>query len=602
VELKTPKPQVFVHLIYTTYAELPFVRKQVQVINKSGGDMVLTNLDVERLNMVVKDTYMNEVYANYGTNMTRIPYKGDYNDAAIYLFNPVANQGVLLGNEAPSVLKRTEIYVHPGRLAMGMGRIDESFPFKKFLAPGETFKSPRTFISFTNHPKWQYAFEDKYQDFIRQKLGVQLFERKNKPFFIYNTWQPFFDDINAPLVRQCADNLANTGTDLFIIDAGWYKRAGDFNADPVKFPEGMKPVCQYIKSKGMQVGVWFTISSVHAQSQIAKEHPEWLIKDKNGKTANLHDDQTAETGEQWHSAIKTMSLGSPYYDHIKNVVRGYVNDWGISYLKLDLSIANSAYVYDLERTGDYETNPSKLYRDRASSYWTIYERVMSLMDDLHQEFPNLLLDCTFEVWGRYNVVDYALVQHGDYDWLTNFDYAPPTGAISIRQMAYDRARVVPASTLLIGNQFMDFPNYPYVYFSVAASSTLMVGDPRKLTPADKQFYNTWNTWFKKMESKYQCSQYRQIYDVFDRPTDSNWDGVYKFNTEKQGGLLFFFKNNSSDNSRTFRIPCLNPSNTYNVYHLDKLVGTFSGKDLINTGFTVSIAQKYAAMVYSIEKK
>ena len=35
---------------------------------------------------------------------------------------------------------------------------------------------------------------------------------------------------------------------------------------------------------------------------------------------------------------------------------------------------------------------------------------------------------------------------------------------------------------------------------------------------------------------------------------SNWDGVYKFNKEKQGGVLFFFRNGSVENSRTFSIP------------------------------------------------
>lgn len=50
-------------------------------------------------------------------------------------------------------------------------------------------------------------------------------------------------------MKDCADNLEGTGTDLFIIDAGWYQRAGDFNADPVKFPNGMKPVCDYIRKK-----------------------------------------------------------------------------------------------------------------------------------------------------------------------------------------------------------------------------------------------------------------------------------------------------------------------------------------------------------------
>jgi alpha-galactosidase len=355
----------------------------------------------------------------------------------------------------------------------------------------------------------------------------------------------------------------------------------------------------------MQVGLWFTIGSVHAQSTIAKQHPEWIIKDKNGNLANLHSIDYEEDGDDWTSAIRTMSLGSPYYDHIKDCIRTYVKTLGISYLKLDLSIANSAYVHDLTATGDYDqNNPVKLYKDHASSLWVIYERMMSLMDDIHTEFPDMLLDCSFEVWGRYNLIDYALVEHGDYDWIANFDFRQPAGPISVRQMFYDRSRVVPASALLIGNQSIDSDNYPYVYFSMVSTSALMLGDPRKLTTTDIEFYLKWNKWFKEIEEKYQFSQYRQVYDIFDRPTDNNWDGNYRINTEKSSGLMFFFRNNSSDTTRIFKVPCLNPDNTYRIYSYEdgKTWNSCRGSDLINSGVSVTIPCTYSAKVLLIEKE
>lgn len=603
VTLQSTIPNIDIVLEYIVYDSIPMVRKCLRVINRSNVEVSLINLDVEHLRFQVVNTYMNEVYANYGTNLTRIPYKGDYNDAAILLYNPTVHQGALFGNESPSVLKRTELYTQPGEIVQGMTRIDDPFPFKKWLNPNETFSSPYTFIYLSSTSVWQEFFEERYQDFVREKLGVKLFQQKNAPFFIYNTWQPFFDNINEKLIKECVDNLKDTGTDLFIIDAGWYKRAGDFNADPAKFPNGMKPVCDYIRKNNMRVGVWFTISGVHNKSEVATAHPDWLIKDKKGLTANLHDDNYETDGSNWNSAMRTMSLGSPYYNHIKETIRGYVNDWGISYLKLDLSVAHSAYVHDLERTGDYETNSVKLYKDRASSYWILYERTLALMDELHAEFPDLLLDCTFEVWGRYNSIDYALIQHADYEWLTNFDFPAPEGPLAIRQMNYDRSRVVPANTLLIGNQFMDSPHYKYVYFSMASASTLMVGDPRKLSVAAKAFYKKWNSWFKEMERKYQFSQFRQTYDVFDRPTNSNWDGCYRINTIKEGGVMFFYRNNSPDQERTFRVPCVNPHAYYKIYSHDeeRVLATYKGSDLMEHGIKINIPTIFTAKVLSIEK-
>ncbi len=605
VTLQTPLADVYIQLTYQVYATIPLVRKQLTVINKSTEDIALTNLDVENLRLQVVDKYMNEVYFNYGNNITRIPYKGDYNDAAIMLFNLAAGQGAVFGNEAPSVLKNTEIYTNiHGCVQVGMRHINETFPFKTWVQPGEIFSSPKTFIYVFNSFKWQDGFEGPYKDFVRKYLGVSLYNKTQSPLYLYNTWRPFEDTLDENLIKDCADKLSATGSDLFIIDAGWYKYSGDFIPDSSKFPHGIKAACDYIRSKGMQVGIWFTVAGVNAKSNIAKQHPEWLVKDKQGDATNLHRLGISKDGPGWGDAMITMSLGSPYYNYIKNCISTYIQQLGVTYVKLDLSIAASAYVYQPELSGDYETNASKLYRDHASSYWTIYERCMQLMDDLHKAFPGILIDCTYETWGRNNIVDYALIEHADYDWLTNFEFEPPVGPISIRQMNYDRSRVIPNSPLLIGNQSINFTNYKYVYFSLASGTPVMVGDPRKLSLEQQTFYNKWNNYLKQMEAKYQYTRYYELYDIFDRPTDNNWDGCYRINTEKQGGLMFFYRNNSSDEQRIFKIPCLQPQNRYKIYSFEagKTLGTFTGTTLMEKGITVTIQTTYTAQVLTIEKE
>jgi alpha-galactosidase len=229
---------------------------------------------------------------------------------------------------------------------------------------------------------------------------------------------------------------------------------------------------------------------------------------------------------------------------------------------------------------------------------------MQLMDYLHKTFPGLLIDCTFETWGRHNMVDYALLEHADYDWVANLEFSRPIGAISIRQMIYDRSRVIPNNSLLIGNQYMNYPNYKYTYFSLASGTLVMLGDPRKLTPAQLTFYNMWNSYLKQMEAKYQYSQFFELYDIFDRPTDNNWDGCYRINTEKQGGLMFFYRNNSSDKQRIFKVPCLQPQSKYKIYSFekDKVLGSFTGKTLMEKGVTVTIPTTYTAQLLTIEKE
>jgi len=68
--------------------------------------------------------------------------------------------------------------------------------------------------------------------------------------------------------------------------------------------------------------------------------------------------------------------------------------------------------------------------------------------------------------------------------------------------------------------------------------------------------------------------------------------------------MFFYRNNSSDRQRTFKIPCLKPQNRYKIYSFEtgKMLGTFTGKKLMEEGITVTIPSIYTAQVLTIEKE
>lgn len=589
----TAAEHTLVVLTYTLYDDLPVVRKQISVTNNGPKAIAIANLEVERLNLVPISSQQSELYANYGSRFAWRPYQGDHHDAAIFVYNNYAKEGFILGNEAPSVLKKTEIYADHNRISIGMTGLTDHYPFKKWIEPGEKFDSPRTFICLVKSQKWEDAFEGHFADFIRTRLGVKLFERKEIPFTFFNTWRPFYTNINDTLVTQLADGLAGTGTDLFILDAGWENNYGDWEPHPKRFPNGLKPVTDHIRRKGMKVGLWMGLASVDKNSKLYREHPEWALYDKNGEPAYLHEEMKGRV---------TMSLASGYYDYILGKIKKHVRENDLAYIKLDLAMANSAYVLDYTKKGDYKFE-GKGYKDHESSFYAIYEKALQLFDDLHKEFPDLLVDCTYEVWGEYYINDYALIEHADYDWLTNYDDDAPVGPINIRQMAFDRARAIPAATNLIGNQFMDSPYSKYTFLALASVKPILVGDSRKLPPELKPWYLKWNTWFKMMDSKYQFTRFSYYSDIFPRPTMSNWDGCYKFNKAKQGGVLFFYRNDSPESQRTFAFPLGDPDSKYKLSTPEdgKVIGTFTGKDLREKGISITIPARFEAKVVGIEK-
>lgn len=77
--------------------------------------------------------------------------------------------------------------------------------------------------------------------------------------------------------------------DLWWIDAGWYicyneehvRRwpvTGTWVADPERFPNGFKPISDHAAQLGADLLLWFEPERVRPNTQLDREHPEWLLK------------------------------------------------------------------------------------------------------------------------------------------------------------------------------------------------------------------------------------------------------------------------------------------------------------------------------------
>lgn len=588
-----------IHLFYEIYPDLPVVRKWLSIENNSTNETVITNLEWESINYEIAPPFwipnictFADVYAQYGQSVHKPPYIGRTDDAALLVYDYEKRYGLMVGNEAPAIMKRTSVYSDSTRISIGMGFENEDFPFKKYLKSGEVFTSPKGFLIPVKHNIWQDAFENELAAFVRKYMGVKLFERQNPPMFFYNTWYPFRFNINSNIITETADAAAKAGVDYFIIDDGWNKNYGDWEVDLTKFPGGLKPVCDYIISKGMKPGFWISLAHVHKDSRICKEHPDWLVRDVNGQPANLHASVPSD--------CYTMCLESPYFDYIKEKIAHYVETCNLGYVKLDLASAYSSYKLNNYEAGCYAKNHN--HTDKDESLYMLYSKVNQLFDELKQQFPDLYIDCTFEQYGEIYGIDYNLIQHADGDWLSNIETEPPYGALYMRQLNFERARVVPASTMLIGNLKMNWENSELCYQSLMGATCLMLGDPRLMSDEKIAWFKRWSDWTKKMQYKYNYTQFYQTSDVFTRPEINGWDGCARINPEK-GGLLCFYRNNSPEAERVFPIVWVDENSSYKIYSLlsKDLIGEFSGKELKNSGLKISIAERNSAEVWEIER-
>ncbi|MEO7976812.1 glycoside hydrolase family 27 protein [Flavobacterium sp.] len=81
----------------------------------------------------------------------------------------------------------------------------------------------------------------------------------------WNSWNTFATNIDEKLVKETADimvssGMAAAGYNYIVLDDGWMAKERDANGDLVpdlvKFPNGMKPVIDYVHSKGLKFGLY----------------------------------------------------------------------------------------------------------------------------------------------------------------------------------------------------------------------------------------------------------------------------------------------------------------------------------------------------------
>lgn len=595
VKLISQDKKIELTLKFLMYPNSPAIRKSLVVKNLTDKIFKLESVDVEKLEVpgYYPVTY-SWIYHDYGRRRYIGPYDGGKQDALIIVHDMNMENGIVLGNEATGVMKHTSVFYETQDICVGLTHKNSPFPFRKWIEKGESFETPQVFTMVYNHQKTpDEILNTSVPDFVRKYMGIRLSELKEKPTFVYNTWEPFYKNINEKLVMELAKAAADAGMKEFVIDDGWQDSYGDWGIDYKKFPGGLKPVFDYIKSLGMKPGLWVSIGSASPESKVYKAHPEWFVLDKSGTPTSLHAPYDKEK--------YTACFGTGWYDYIKGILLKLSLDYGLEYFKLDFAVVTSAYTYDHTQSGCYSTKHPG-HKDHNESLYTNYERLWQLFDELHAAKPGLFIDCTFETMGGTQLIDYALLKHAEGDWLSNFEGAAGEKTdIRIRNMAWWRSPAIPATSLVIGNPQMQDKDWETHIKSIAGALPIMLGDPRKLSETDLKKYRGYADWLQKMEHNYSIMNFRQDLPGFGEPMEGMWDGFQRINTEtKSGGIIGIFRHGSVETKRIVTVKYLDPEKTYEVKEIDgKVVTSLTGNELNEKGFIVELLGLYSGDLYEI---
>ncbi|WP_260115207.1 alpha-galactosidase [Ornithinimicrobium sp. INDO-MA30-4] len=100
-----------------------------------------------------------------------------------------------------------------------------------------------------------------------------------------NTWEAIYFDHDMERLGPIIDAAAEIGVERIVLDDGWFTGRrddtaglGDWAVDAQVWPQGLAPYAERVRSHGMQVGLWVEPEMVNLDSDLAREHPDWVLR------------------------------------------------------------------------------------------------------------------------------------------------------------------------------------------------------------------------------------------------------------------------------------------------------------------------------------
>lgn len=147
----------------------------------------------------------------------------------------------------------------------------------------------------------------------------------------YTSWYNYFQKIDENIILRDLKGLsrAHDSVNIFQIDDGYEPFVGDWlDYNGRDFPNGMKTIADAVHREGYLAGIWLAPFNVQrGKSRILKEHPDWLIRNPDGKP---------QLGCVAWGGAYTLDIYNPEVrEHLKKVFDTVLNDWGYDMVKLD---------------------------------------------------------------------------------------------------------------------------------------------------------------------------------------------------------------------------------------------------------------------------
>ncbi|OJF92772.1 alpha-galactosidase [Alkalibacterium sp. 20] len=442
------------------------------------------------------------------------------------------------------------------RLQMGIN--PEHFSWK--LNKGEIFQTPEVVMVYSDQGLNKMS-QDLHQLYQNNLIRGEH-QNEERPVLI-NNWEGTYFDFTEDKIENMAEEAASLGIELFVLDDGWFGKRdddltslGDWFEYKDKLPNGLKALAEKIKSKGLKFGLWFELEMISEDSDLYRDHPEWVLKAKDSVPSQVRDQFVIDYSQK------------EARDHVLKQMKKILDDVPIDYIKWD-------YNRNMSELGSQ--NPSIKDGEVAHRFILgLYE----MLENLTSTYPNILWESCSGGGGRY---DPGMLHYMPQTWTSD-----NTDAVARLEIQTGTSMTMPISSM--GSHVSAVPNHQVSRMTslkmrgdVAMAGNLGYElDVTEMNDDDKETVKRQIEFYKENRSLIQFGTFYRIISPFDSKDSTSWMIV---NQAKDEALMYFYKILDRANTLSTRVKFKGLQPEF-LYQVNKSESCYYGDELMNKGIYI----------------
>ncbi len=569
---------VVLELLYTIFAQGGIIARSAKITNKGTEPLHLTTAmslcmdlpdsDYEWLQFSgawARERHLKMRRLEQGIQAvdSRRGHSSSQHNPFIVLKRPTADefQGEVIGFSlvySGNFLAQAEVDTYDTtRVLMGI----HPMGFDWLLESGDAFQTPEAVMVYSG--EGLNGMSQTFHRLYQKRLARGYWRDKARPI-LNNNWEATYFYFTEDSLIEIASKAKECGVELFVLDDGWFGARsndhaglGDWLANPERLPHGITGLAERIEGLGMKFGLWFEPEMVNKDSNLYREHPDWVLATPGRSMSHGRNQYVLDFSRK------------EVVDHIYEMMAKILSEAKVSYIKWDMNRSiTECYSEALppERQGE-------VFHRYILGVYDLYER-------LNTNFPHVLFESCASGGARF---DPGILYYAPQGWASD-----NSDAIERLKIQYGTSFCYPVSS--IGSHVSVAPNHQ-VLRNTPLSTRANVAyfgtfgyelDLNKLTSEEQEMVKEQIIFMKQYRHLLQFGTFYRLKSPF----EGNVTCWMVVSEDQKEAIVGWYRvlNHASKPFTRVRLCGLNPDFCYENQKTKK---TYFGDELMNIGLITS---------------